>query len=52
MPFITNETAFRQNVGELVFGIDIFDLDLWVQVDSIKEPVQRNAVLSSDFCLW
>ena len=36
IPFITSETAFRQNVSEVVSGIDIFDLVFWVQVDSIK----------------
>ena len=34
--FITSETAFRQNVSEVVFGIDIFDFVFWVQVNSIK----------------
>ena len=34
---ITSETAFRQNVWELVFGIYyILDSDFGVQVDSIK----------------
>ena len=28
VPFFTCETAFRQNVGELVFGINVFDLDV------------------------
>ena len=46
VPFLTSETAFRQNVGELVFGIDILDVDFEVQVDSIKWPVQRNSVSS------
>ena len=35
IPFITDETAIRQNVGESVFGMDIFDLNLRVQVDSV-----------------
>ena len=27
LPFITGEIAFRQHVCELVFGVNIFDLD-------------------------
>ena len=34
--FFTSETAFRQDVGELVFGINILALDFVVQVDSVK----------------
>ena len=40
---ITSETAFRQDVGELILGIEEFDLYFWVQ-DSFSKPVQRNAV--------
>ena len=29
IPFITGEIAFRQDIGKLVLGINIFDLDLW-----------------------
>ena len=29
IPLITRETSFDQNVSELVFGIDVFDLDFW-----------------------
>ena len=46
IPFITDETAIRQNVGESVFGMDIFDLNLWVQVDSVTQPIWRNSVCS------
>ena len=35
-PLITSETAFSQHVSELVFGVNVFDLDLGVQVDSVK----------------
>ena len=31
IPFITCEIPFRQDVCELVFGVDVFDLDLGVQ---------------------
>ena len=44
IPFITSETAFRQHVCKLVFGIDIFDWDLGLQIDSVKEPIKSNSV--------
>ena len=34
MPFFTSESALGQNVSKLVSGVDIFDLDLWVKVES------------------
>ena len=36
LPFITGEIARGQYVGNLVLGINIFDLDLVVQVSSVK----------------
>ena len=36
VPLIAGEIAFRQHVCELVFGVNIFDLDYEVQVDSVK----------------
>ena len=44
VPFFTSETAFRQNVGDLVFGINVFVLDFWVQLDSVKQPIKCNSV--------
>ena len=41
---ITSETAFRQKIWELVFGTDMFDLDLWVQVDSVKQQIKRDSL--------
>ena len=38
-PFITRKTSFNRRVSELVFGINIFDLDFGVQVDSVKQPI-------------
>ena len=35
---------FGQNVRELVFGVDVFDLNLWIQIDSVKQPVKSNSV--------
>ena len=36
IPLITRETSFGQNVSKLVFGVDVLDLDFWVQIDSIE----------------
>ena len=36
IPLITGEITFGQHVCELVFGVKIFDLDVWVQIDSFK----------------
>ena len=41
-PLITRETAFSQQISELVFGVNIFDLDLAVQVDSVQQPILRE----------
>ena len=46
IPFITSETAFRQNVSEVAFVIDLNDFVFWVQVNSVKWPVERNSVVS------
>ena len=45
VPFIMSEVAFGQQVSKsFFFGVSRFDLDLWVQVDSIKQPIKRNSV--------
>ena len=42
--FITCKTTFGQRVCELVLGVNKFDLDLGVQVNSVKQPIKRNSV--------
>ena len=44
IPLITCEIPFCQNVSELVFGVDVFDLDLGIQINSIKQPMKSNSV--------
>ena len=44
IPFVTYEISLGQHVGKLVFGVDVLDLDLWVQINSIEQPIQRNSV--------
>ena len=36
IPPITREIVLCQYVCELVFEVHVFDLDLWVEVDSVK----------------
>ena len=44
IPLITREISFGQNVSKLVFGVNIFDLNLWFQDDSVKQPIKSNSV--------
>ena len=44
VPLITCKTTFGQHVRELVFGVNIFDLDLGVQANPVKQPIKRNSV--------
>ena len=44
IPFITCEISVCQYVWELMFGINVFDLDLGVQINSIKQPIKSNSV--------
>ena len=36
IPFITREISLGQHVCELVLGVNVFDLDFGVHVDSVK----------------
>ena len=44
IPFITFEIFLGQYVCELFFGVTVLDLDLGLQIDSIKQPIKRNSV--------
>ena len=35
---------FGQYVSELVLGVDVFDLDFGVQINSIEQPIKSNSV--------
>ena len=48
IPFITCEISLCQYVCELVLGVNVFDLDLGVQIDSIKQPITSNSVGSGN----
>ena len=51
IPFITCETALCQDVCKLVLGVDAFDLDLRVKINSIEQPIKSNSVSSGKQCL-
>ena len=36
IPFITCEISFGEDVSKLVFGVDVHDLDLVVEINSIE----------------
>ena len=42
IPLFSLETSFGQNVSELVFDVNKFDLDLGLQVDSVKQPIKSK----------
>ena len=44
IPFVTCEISFGQYVCELVLGVNVLDLNFWVQVHSIEWPIKRNSV--------
>ena len=39
LTLITCEIALCQYVCELVFGVNTFDLDFGIQIDSVKQPI-------------
>ena len=44
IPLIACEIFFGQYVCELIFSVNVFDLDLGIQIDSIKQPIKSNSV--------
>ena len=48
---ITGEITFGQHVCVLVFGVNTFDLDFWVQIDSAKQTNQAHLCGFWDTCL-
>ena len=48
VPFITREITFGQHVSKLVLGVDVFDLDFGVQINSIEQPIKSNSVGSGN----
>ena len=48
IPFITCEFLLCQDVCKLVLGIDVFDLNLRVKIDSIEQPIKSNSMSSGN----
>ena len=46
IPFIMCEISLCQYV--LVFGVDVFDLDFGVQINSIEQPIKSNSMGSGN----
>ena len=46
--FITCEISLGQYFCELVFGVNVFDLDFRVQIDSVEQPIKNNSVGSGN----
>ena len=46
IPLITCRFAFRQHVGKLVLGVNIFDMTFGVRTDPIKHSIKSNSVVS------
>ena len=44
VPIITSEIPFSQHVCELVFGVNVTDLNFWVQINPVKQSIQSNSV--------
>ena len=44
LPLITRETAFCQNVCELILGFDVLHLNLRIQIYAVNYPIERNPV--------
>ena len=40
----SREISLCQYVCELVFGVNVFDLDLGIQIDTIEQPIKSNSV--------
>ena len=48
IPIVTFSISLGWDVSKLVFGVSVFDLDFWVQINSIEQPIKKNSVGSGD----
>ena len=44
VPFVTCEITFGQYVCELMFGVDVLNSNLGIQINPFKQPIQSNSV--------
>ena len=48
VPLIACEISFCQYVCNMVLGVDILDLNFWIQNDSVKQPIKSTFVGSGN----
>ena len=48
VPLITCEISLCQYVCELVLGVNVLNLNVGVQIDSIEQPIKSNSVGSGN----
>ena len=44
VPFVTCEIAFGQNLCDLMFGVEVPDLNFRILLNPFKQPIQSNSV--------
>ena len=42
--FVTCEITFSQYVCELVFGVDVSNLNVGIKINFVKQPIQNNSL--------
>ena len=57
LPLITCEASFGYHVSKVALGVSTFDLNLWVHVNSVTQPIKRNSGfltrrLQKNVCWW
>ena len=48
LKWLTCEISLGQHVCEFVYGVNVFDLDFGVQIDSVEQPIKSNYVGSGN----
>ena len=52
-PLSGSEGSFGEEVGQLLFGVDILHEDAWVLVEDLEQPVQVDSVSALDMAhVW
>ena len=41
---LTSERSFGQDVSEMASGVNVFHLDQWIKVDSVRQPIKCHSV--------
>ena len=52
VPLITCEVPFCQHACELVFGVDVLDLNLRFQINTVEQPVKSNSLVLDTCHCW